>query len=270
MTSVGHDGRVSRHERIGGVVGATTALCAAAVLMQMSPAQAASCRTVTVSGGPVALSLSPQNTSVPYGGCVQFSDQALGQDVTITVAGGYKVTLQFGANTSGTSNYHATVPGGHALTANNGSATASGRITVGAAPSHSPSPSPSPSHSPSPRPAPSSSSPTTGPQVAHSPHRGGGHRPLALPSAHPPPGAPGVSATPGVVPSVAGSPPGPLQSTTPAPVAVAGPLEPPTGRSLGLPAALAALVLLGVGTAVVRVVMAEPVVDDGRSVGGTA
>jgi hypothetical protein len=261
---------VSRLPRVAGAVTAVAPLFAAGLLVQMPSAQAASCRTVTVNGGPVGLSLSPQNTSVPYGGCVQFSDQALGQDVTITVAGGYKVTLQFGANTSGNTNYRATAPGSHKLTADNGAATSTGRITVGNAPSNSPSPSrsPAPSRSSSPQPTSSSSSSTTGPQVARSPHRGGG-RPVALPSAHPPPVAPGVSATPGVVPSVAGSPPGPLQSTSPAPVVADGPLEPPTGRSLGLPAALAALVLIGVGTAVVRVVLAEPVVDDGRTVGGT-
>ena len=270
MTSVGHHGLVSRLARIAAAVVGATSVGAVALVIQVPAAQAASCRSVTVSGGPVGLSLSPQNTSVPYGGCVQFTDQALGQDVTITVAGGYKVTLQFGANTSGKTNYQATAPGRHVLTADNGSATAQGRITVGPAPSHSPSPSPSASRSPSPQPAQSSSSPTTGPQVAKSPHRHSRH-PIALPSAHPPPVAPGVSVTPGVAPSVAGSPPGPLQTTTPAAVAVAsGPLEPPTGRSLGLPAALAALVLIGVGTAVVRVVLAEPAVDDRRSVGGTA
>jgi hypothetical protein len=270
VTSVGHHGRVPSVLRLAAAVG-LAAVAAVVGVLDAGTASAASCRSVTVNGGPVGLSLSPQNTSVSYGGCVQFTDQALGQDVTITVAGGYKVTLQFGANTSGKTNFQATSPGRHALTADNGSATAHGQITVGPAPSRSPSPSPSPSpsHSPSPQPAPSSSSPTTGPQVAKSPHRHGRH-PIALPSAHPPPVTPGVSATPGVAPSVAGSPPGPLQTTTPAPAVASGPLEPPTGRSLGLPAALAALVLIGVGAAVVRVVLAELVVDDRRSVGGTA
>ena len=69
---------------------------------------------------------------------------------------------------------------------------------------------------------------------------------------------------------MAGSPPGPLQTTTPAAVAAGGPLEPPSPRAMGLPAALAALVLIGVGAAVVRVMLAEPAVDNRRSVGGTA
>jgi hypothetical protein len=270
VTLFGHHGRVRSSVRLGAGFVVSATLAVAFGVVAAGSAEAASCRTVTVQNAvPFGIALAPQQTSVPYGGCVTFSDQAFGPPVTITVAGGYKVSLNYGESTGGKTNYAATAPGAHAVTADSAGATAHGRITVGAAPSHSPSPSPSPSHSPSPQPAQSSSSPTTGPQVARSPHRAGG-RPFRLPAASPPPVMPAVSATPGVAPSVAGSPPGPLQSTTPAPVAVAGPLEPPTGRSLGLPAALAALVLLGVGTAVVRVVMAEPVVDDGRSVGGTA
>jgi hypothetical protein len=271
VTSVRHHGLVTASRRLTAGF-AFAAILAAIGVFEAGPATAASCRSVTVQNSvPVGIMLSPQNTSVSYGGCVQFIDQAFGPPVTITVAGGYHVTLSYGDNTSGKTNYAAHASGRHALTADNGAATAHGRITVGPAPSHSPSPSkpPSPSHSPSPQPASSSSSSTTGPQVARSPHHGA-KRPAGLPTPHPPPGVPGVSVTPGVVPSVAGSPPGPLQSTTPAPAVVAGPLEPPSGRSLGLPAALAALVLIGVGTAVVRVVLAEPVVDGGRTVGGTA
>lgn len=245
---------------------AAAAACLA--VLGAGPVSAASCRTVTVQNDvPVGISLSPPQTSVPYGGCVQFIDQAFGPPVTVTVSGGYQTTLNYGENTAGKTNYAARTPGSHTLTATNGAASAKGRITVGPAPARAPSPSrsPSASRSPSPQPQPSSSSQSSGPQVARSPHRHG-HPPVAAP----PPVAPGVSATPGVAPSVAGSPPGPLQTTTPSAVAVGGPLEPPSGRSLGLPAALAALMLVGVSTAVVRVVMAEPAVDDPRSVGGTA
>ena len=60
------------------------------------------------------------------------------------------------------------------------------------------------------------------------------------------------------------SPPGPVQmpSQTPTPAAtavVAGPVEPPSGRGLGMPAALAALAVVGTGAALVRVIAAEPV-----------
>ena len=51
-----------------------------------------------------------------------------------------------------------------------------------------------------------------------------------------------------------------------------GPLEPPTDRGVGLPAAIAALALAGAGGGLVRVLLAEPVgaVDERGTVGGTA
>jgi hypothetical protein len=50
---------------------------------------------------------------------------------------------------------------------------------------------------------------------------------------------------------------------------VSGPLQPPTDRGTGLPAALAALAVVGTAAALLRVLLAEPIgpVDDGgRSV----
>jgi hypothetical protein len=82
-----------------------------------------------------------------------------------------------------------------------------------------------------------------------------------------------VSQSPGSTPFLAGRPtpsPSPTTSTT----VVAGPLQPPTDRGTGLPAALAALGVVGTAAALLRVLLAEPVadggigaVDDGRSVG---
>ena len=60
--------------------------------------------------------------------------------------------------------------------------------------------------------------------------------------------------------------PSPLH--TPAVVVGGGPLEPPTSRSVGLPAAIAALLVIGGATGLVRVVLAEPV-DGPDSVGST-
>ncbi|HMC69043.1 MAG TPA: hypothetical protein VKJ07_07815, partial [Mycobacteriales bacterium] len=78
------------------------AVFGAAGLLTAAPASAATCRVVQVQNAvPVGIALNPQNTSVAYGGCVQFSDQAFGPPVTITVAGGYHVTLSYGDNTSG-------------------------------------------------------------------------------------------------------------------------------------------------------------------------
>jgi hypothetical protein len=249
---------------------ALSGVAVVASLLSAAPAAAASCRVVTVQNSGLGISLSPARTSVPYGGCVGFSDQFVGPQVTITVAGGYKVTLNFGESTGGKTNYAATVSGAHAVTADTGNSTAGGQITVGSQPARSPSPSPSRSPSAAPRPTPSTAgSQSAGPQVARTPRSHPGPGALAVPPGNPPTG-PGTRPTPGVAPSVAGSPPGPLQTTTPAAVVATGPLEPPSGRAMGLPAALAALVLIGVGTAVVRVVLAEPAVDNRRSVGGTA
>ncbi|HET7530874.1 MAG TPA: hypothetical protein VFJ98_07945 [Mycobacteriales bacterium] len=256
-------------------LGLGAALWAGALAGLAPPALAASCRVVTVQNAvPVGLALSPDKTSVAYGGCVQFNDQAFGPPVTVTVAGGYHVTLDFGESTSGKTNYAATVPGAHQVTADNGGASAKGQITVGPAPSSSPSPSPShsPAATPSPGPSPSAAaSQSSGPRVARTPRQGGSAPPpLTLPTAAPPPRVPAVTSTPAVPPSVAGSPPGPVPTSTPAAVAGAGPLEPPSDRGLGLPAALAGLVAVGVGTALLRAVLAEPAVDSRRTVGGTA
>jgi hypothetical protein len=62
----------------------------------------------------------------------------------------------------------------------------------------------------------------------------------------------------------------PSPSLTPQPArtgVVAGPIEPASGRGTGLPAALAALAVVGSGAAIVRVLAAEPV-DSGTNVGG--
>ena len=61
-------------------------------------------------------------------GCVQFSDQAFGAPVTITVAGGYHVTLNYGESTTGKSSYSATDPGSHAVTADMGGSGQGARV----------------------------------------------------------------------------------------------------------------------------------------------
>jgi hypothetical protein len=59
-------------------------------------------------------------------------------------------------------------------------------------------------------------------------------------------------------------------SPTPSPgrsgVVVAGPLQPPTGRGTGLPAAVAAVAIVATAAALVRVLLAYPIsaVDGGR------
>jgi hypothetical protein len=69
-------------------------------------------------------------------------------------------------------------------------------------------------------------------------------------------------------PTLAHTPPIANPSASPTP-AVVGVLEPPTDRSAGLPAALAALAIVGSGAGLLRVLLAEPV-DGAPAVGGTA
>ena len=248
---------------------AVTLTAAVATVVLAAPVSAATCRVMQVDNAvPVGIELTPRHLDVAYGGCVQFTDNAFGPAVTIKVGKHYSVTLNYSESTSAKKSYVATDPGRQQVTADNGTASAQGTITAGPAPSPSASRSPrtSPSPSASPRPHPSTSA--TGPQVAPSPHRT--HRagpPVVIPPVQPPPPGPGVSATPGTPPVVAQP-----SASAAAAGSAAGPLEPPGDRSIGLPASLAALALIGVGTALVRVLLAEPVgpVDSARSVGGSA
>jgi hypothetical protein len=76
----------------------------------------------------------------------------------------------------------------------------------------------------------------------------------------------------------AGPPPVVAGQTTPSPspsrstVVVAGPLQPPTGRGTGLPAAVAAVVIVGTAAALLRVLLSYPIsaVDGRHSVGAAS
>lgn len=234
-----------------------------ALLAGAPTAGAASCRVMTVrytvSGNGLTV-LDPGHYDIPFDGCVQFVNQTAA-DTTITVGPRYSETLGPNENTAGPTNYVGTTPGGQPVTATSGPAgsAAHGSISVAAPPSHSASPKastqPARTTTPSPAAAPSSSS-GTGPQVAPTPsrtRRPGHHRS-------------------GLQPPV--SPPGPVQTLPPTPTpspaptaVVAGPIEPPSDRGIGLPAALAALAVVGSGAAFLRVLVAEPV-DSPKTVGG--
>jgi len=229
------------------------------------PAAAASCQVMTVrydvSGAGLVI-LDPDHYDVPYGGCVQFVNQTAAT-TTITVSPGYSEQLGPNENTAGATNYRGTTPGHHDVTAMSGPSAADGSLTVAAPPSHSPTPSPSaaPTRTAMPSAGPPSTSPPSsggsGPQVAPTPTRTRTHG----------------HGRGGLQPPV--SPPGPIQiptlsptpTPTPAPTAVlSGRVEPASDRAVGLPAAVAALVLVGTGTAFLRVLTAEPV-DSEENVG---
>lgn len=134
-----------------------------------------------------------------------------------------------------------------------------GKVVVPApspAPSRAPtSPAPSPATSPAAQPGDPSPaaepSPTGGSGAAGGPLFGGG-----LPSAPPTPGAPAPNVAP-VLPGAEEAPsPGP---TGPVVAVQAGRLpEPATARRYGLPAALAAVAAAGVGSLLVRLLLAHP------------
>jgi hypothetical protein len=246
------------------------AVAGAVGVLTSGVAVAASCRVVIVQNDPpVGLALSPKDTDVDYGGCVQFSDNAVGPPVTVTVQGGYTVTLDYGESTGSRNSYQATASGAHSVTADNGAGSAHGSITVGASPSPSASPT-STSSSPAPRPRPSVSSSSSGPQVAPTPSSTTPPT-FRTPSAAPVPSAGRTVPHPGMTPTVMAAPTA-TPTSSPSPVAVAaGPIQPPTGRDLGLPAAIAALALVGVATALLRVLLAHaPAVDGRRTVGESA
>jgi hypothetical protein len=245
----------------------------AGLLPAVGTADAASCKAMSVGyafdAGDV-IGLEPERVNVAYRGCVQFTNN-LDLPVTITVEGGYSVTLGAKESTPPREAYVGKSSGRHDVTARSGLSSADGSITVAAAPTHSSAPTKSappkhrssPAHSPAARP----SSSSTGPQLAPVPPTAGGRLPRVH-RATPPPSAPSVAPTAPratVVPTPSASP-----SAT---AVVAFPLEPPSGRDAGLPGALAALAVVGTGAGLVRVLLAEPVgpVDDaGRTVGGAS
>jgi hypothetical protein len=82
-----------------------------------------------------------------------------------------------------------------------------------------------------------------------------------------------TSQEPGSTPFLAGQPtPQPSSSTSSAPAVLSGPLQPPSDRGTGLPAALAALAVVGTAGALLRVLLAEPIspVDGRRTVAATS
>lgn len=232
------------------------------VAMWVPAASADSCKVMTVRydlsrAGFVVLD--PSHYDIPYDGCVQFVNQTAAT-ATITVGSHYRQQVGPNENTSGATNFNGEPSGRQAVTATSGAAgSAHGSITVGKAPTKpssapsSPEPRPKPSHRPS-----HTSAPARPPSPATS--TGGGPRIAPTPGAH----RPGHHPRGGLQPPVPA--PGPIQTQSPTPTpspaattVVSGPVEPASGRGVGLPAALASLALVGSGAAFLRVLAAEPV-----------
>ena len=253
---LGHHERVRLAVRL--LVAVTAVLSAGAALVGVAPsAGAANCSTVinfefdAASGGVV---LSPAKVTVADGACVTLHNNTI-TSADFTVGAHYKATAP--AFSDAAPSYVAG-PGGSTqpVTATGAAGTAKGSIVVTPAPAQ---PSPSPTRSPSsPRPSRSPSSPTrTAPRPTST-----APRPAPLtqtPTASPPPVQPLVSPPAGSSPFLAGTPtPSPSPSSSQGPTVVSGPLQPPTDRGMGLPAALAALAVVGTAGALLRVLLAEP------------
>lgn len=242
---------------------------AAALAVFSGSSAAASCAgmtvTYSVSGGGIVV-LSPSHVNVAYRGCVSFTNRTAAT-ASITVGGHYSESVAPNSSTSGAHNFVGTTSGRLSVTATSGPGTAHGSITVAAAPpppSNSPSPRPSRTVTPTTAPTPTqAASSGTGPQVAPTPKQQGHRR---TPSVAPggviePPVSPAGPIQ--ITPSVAPSP----TSSSAATAVVSGPVEPSSGRGIGLPAAIAAVAVVGTGAALIRVVGAEPV-DSRKIVGG--
>ena len=241
------------------------------LLVAALPVGAATCSTVMTfqfdpgSGGVV---LSPQKLTVAAGACVTLHNSTI-TSADFTVGAKYKQTAP--AFSDASPDYTAGPAGTtQPVTATGAAGTAHGSIVVTAAPKPAHS-TPPPTHSPSPQPThTASASPSAKPSPSG---------PAAPPpTAAPPPVTPLVSPPAGSTPFLAGRPtPTPSPSDSESATVVSGPLQPPTNRGTGLPAALAALAVVGTAAALLRVLLAEPLlsgsggaVDDGHRTVGAA
>jgi plastocyanin len=216
------------------------------------PADAATCAAVKVTGAFGSIALSPSAVTIKVGGCVKFTNATTSPPPFDTVSITVGSVSHGGVAQGGSTTFSESRAGKFAVTARQSTsgASASGQVTVTAA-SPSPTPRPTPSHTATPHPSPTPTiSPvpnqSTGPVVATRPP----------PAAHSPSVAP--SATPG------GSFISGTTTPTPTPSAtiLSGPLQPASGRGVGLPAALAALFVIGSGGGLLRVLLAVPAQTD--------
>src|SRR4051794_41950017 len=107
---------MSSFGRVGAAAASVLLLGSSVLLAGAGQAEAAGCQAVVEvqNSVPIGIHLTPRRASVPYGGCVQFSDQAFGPPGTITVAGGYHVAVNYGESTPRKARHSAPHPRAHA------------------------------------------------------------------------------------------------------------------------------------------------------------
>jgi hypothetical protein len=232
---------------------------AAAVLLAAGSADGAvGCPvTMRVTGSAVGVRLDPGAVTVEQGSCLAIAN-TLNVPVEVHVEPGFDRQVP----PDGQVRWPAASLGSHAVTAATLVSRDRGTVTVRAAPEPSRSATAS-SPPPSPKPPPTSASTSPTPDRTSA-------RPSRGPGSDSPSPATSPPRTPTAPPSLPTTPPTPPPVPSPSATAVvAGPVEPPTDRSLGLPAALAALAIVGTGGGLLRVLLAEPV-DGSATVGGSA
>ncbi len=247
---------VHASRRISSAVGAAAVGAFAVGLTFAGSAQAASCAQVSISPGVQSPSLSPKTATIVAGGCVAYTNNtALPVKVTVRKLSGV-------ANPNTAITFIETIPGTFAVSAQEQfqgqpiGGTGTGTLVVKARPAPKPSPHPS-STSPSPHPSPSSgSAPPSATPTSSGPVVATGTPTQA------PPTTPGLTPAPnqsgqGNPPVIVGMPPPTATPSVPSTIDRAQ-LQPPSGRATGLPAAIAALLIVGAGAAFVRVLLAEP------------
>jgi hypothetical protein len=240
-------------------VGAAAAVLAAAglSLLTAGPAQAATCAHISITPGVQSPALSPKTATITAGGCAAYTNNTA---LPVKVSVGKLSDI---ANPNGVVTFVERVPGSFAVSVQEQfqgqgvGGTGTGTLVVRPAPA----PKPSPTKTASPAPHPSTSASTS----PHPSASAGSSGPVVAPStAKPPtPTAPGVTPVPtnsgqGNPPVIVGMPPPTATPSAPPESVARAQIQPPSGRAAGLPAAVAAVLLVGTGAAFVRVLLAEP------------
>jgi hypothetical protein len=235
-------------------------------LMTAISADAASCNAVTIAQGR-GLSLDVSSVLITEGGCVRFANLT---SVTVTVrVSGTSFSTRLPAKTPASASSAVSPAKSATVTATDGVRTGRGSITVQPKPepvesdtsapvqSYTPTPQPTKSHatpSATPSTTPSASSTPT-PQQTH--HNSPAVSLPGLPSLPPGSGSevPPTASHPVVAPRVTGSKSVRTEATV---------LDPVSGPRRGLPASVAAVVLLGLAAAYGRTILAAAPAVDGR------
>lgn len=244
-----HHGQVRASRLTVASAAVVTMVVVALGIVFVESAQAARCAQISITPGVQAPTLTPKQATIDAGGCAAYTNNTA---LPVKVSVG---KLSDVANPNGVVVFVERAPGTFTVTAQEqfqsqgigGNGT--GTLVVRKPPAPTPTTSSPAAH-------PSSSASSARPTVA--PTSSG---PAVTPT-QVPPTSPGLTPVPnqsgqGNPPVIVGMPtPSPSESSSA--VVPGAQLQPPSGRAIGLPAAIAALLLVGAVAAFLRVLLAEP------------